>query len=254
MVLSMDRWRGKIAVVTGASSGIGAGIARRLVEEGLLVVGIARRSDLIDKMASELSDKKGKLYSYKADISKGEEIKLAFQWIIENLGPVQVLVNNAGIHYRQTLLDGDPENWKKTLDVNVLALCIATQEATKMMRKIDAEGHVFHINSIGGHSVANLPNMDIYSATKFAVTALTETLRRELQQIKSKIRITSISPGAVDTPIFDEKTRNSQAFNDLIGKHMLQPEDIADAIVYVLSTPPHVQVHELTIKPLNEVL
>ncbi|KAG5895116.1 hypothetical protein JTB14_008553 [Gonioctena quinquepunctata] len=254
MVVSMERWRGKVAVVTGASSGIGAGIAKKLVEEGLIVVGVARRTEPIEKLASELSGEKGKLLSFEADLSKGEDITEAFKWTKENVGPVHILVNCAGIHYRESLLDGDPEHWKKTFDVNVMALCIATKEATTVMREKNIAGHIIHINSIGGHKVPALLNMDVYSGTKFAVTALTETLRLELTGIKSSIRVTSISPGAVDTPIFDEKTRDSQGFKDAVGNNMLKPEDIADAIIYVLSTPPHVQIHELTIKPVNELL
>ncbi|KAG5895115.1 hypothetical protein JTB14_008552 [Gonioctena quinquepunctata] len=254
MVVSMERWRGKVAVVTGASSGIGAEIAKKLVEEGLIVVGVARRTELMEKLASELSGDIGKLFSFKADLSKAEDITEAFKWTKENVGTVHILINCAGIHYRENLLEGDPENWKKTFDVNVMALCIATKEATTVMRRENIAGHIIHINSISGHKVPSLPNMNVYSGTKFAVTALTETLRQELMGIKSKIRVTSISPGVVDTPIFDEKMRESQGFKNLIGNSMLKSEDIADAIIYVLSTPPHVQIHELTIKPLNELL
>ncbi|KAG5895117.1 hypothetical protein JTB14_008554 [Gonioctena quinquepunctata] len=253
MVVSMDRWRGKVAMVTGASSGIGAGIAKKLVEEGLIVVGVARREELIEKLASELYGEKGKLFSFKADLSKEDEITEAFKWTKTNLGPVHILVNCAGVHSWESLLDGNTERWKNSFDVNVVALCIATKEATTVMREENIAGHIIHINSIGGHKVPPLPNMDVYSGTKFAVTALTETLRRELTRIKSSIRITSISPGAVDTPIFD-RTRDTQEFKELIGNNILKTEDIADAVIYVLSTPPHVQIHELTIKPVNELL
>ncbi|KAG5895114.1 hypothetical protein JTB14_008551 [Gonioctena quinquepunctata] len=254
MVVSMERWRGKVAVVTGASSGIGAEIAKKLVEEGLIVVGVARRTELMEKLAFELSGEKGRLFGFKADLSKAEDITEAFKWTKQNVGTVHILINCAGIHYRENLLNGDPENWKKTFDVNVMALCIATKEATTVMREKNIAGHIIHINSVCGHKVPPLPNMNVYSGTKFAVTALTETLRQELVRFKSGIKVTSISPGIVDTPILDENIRDSKGFKELIGNNMLKPEDIADAIIYVLSTPPHVQIHELTIKPVNELV
>ncbi|KAJ3664441.1 hypothetical protein Zmor_000005 [Zophobas morio] len=253
MVLSMDRWVGKVAIVTGASSGIGAAIADALVENGLLVVGVARRNELIEKRAKELSDKKGKLYAFKADLSREDEILSAFKWTEDNLGHVHVLVNNAAFLSEELLTEGNTETWRRGFDINVIALCVATREAVKIMRKNDIKGHIVHINSISGHEVVALPGSNVYSATKFAVTALTETLRQELNTLGSKIRVTSVSPGLV----VSEMTVLAKDISDERRKIMedrpiLQAEDIADGVVYVLSTPEHVQVHELTIKPVGE--
>ncbi|CAG9856729.1 unnamed protein product [Phyllotreta striolata] len=249
MVLSMERWIGKVAVVTGASSGIGAAIAKQLVENGLLVVGVARRVERIEDLAKTLGDKKGKLLAYKADLSNREEIKLLFDWTSDNAGPVAILINNAGIHTRTTIVDGDVEAWKKTIDVNLMATCVASREAISVMRKNNIDGHVININSILGHGIWNSPNMDIYPATKYAVTAFTETLRFELVNLKSKIKVSSVSPGVVDTEIFENMDRSE--FEN-IKKRMLNPEDIADGVVYALSTPPHVLVKEVIIKPVGE--
>ncbi|CAH1119604.1 unnamed protein product [Phaedon cochleariae] len=252
MVLSMERWVGKVAVVTGASSGIGAAIAQMLVENGVIVVGLARRSEEIEKLAKTLSGKKGKLYAVKADLSKEEDIKNAFKWASKNVGPVQILVNNAGIHDKSSLIDGDTDKWRNTININVVALCIATREAIKIMRDNKIEGHIIHINSVAGHKVPSLISVDVYSPSKYAVTALTETLRLEINALKLKVKITSISPGVVDTPIFDEEFRKNEMVKDLLANRSLKPEDISDAAQYALSTPPSVQVHELTIKPLHE--
>ncbi|KAJ3660773.1 hypothetical protein Zmor_005205 [Zophobas morio] len=134
MVLSMDRWRGKVAIVTGASADIGAAIAKQLVEEGLHVVGLARRSERVEDLVKQLEGKKGKLYALKTDISKEKDILKAFKWVSDNLGPVHILINNAGIIQQTNLTEGDTEKWKKIFDTNVLGLCIATREAVKIMK------------------------------------------------------------------------------------------------------------------------
>jgi len=259
MVISMDRWKGKVAVVTGASSGIGAAIVEKLVEAGVTVAGLARRKENVEELAKKLQGKSGKLHAVATDITKEEDIIKAFKWVKDNLGPVHILVNNAGVGRQTNLIEGDTKHWKDVLDTNVMGLCIATREAVKDMRANKADGHIIHINSILGHTVINMPNMNVYPASKHAVTALTETLRQELNSVGSKIKITSISPGLVATDIFEAsatasgKDLSSQQQEFLKVSSILKSEDIADAAIYVLSTPPHVQVHELTIKPVNEM-
>ncbi|XP_068894715.1 farnesol dehydrogenase-like isoform X2 [Tenebrio molitor] len=251
MVISMERWRGKVAIVTGASAGIGAAVAKQLVEEGLQVVGLARRSERVEELAKKLQSKKGKLHAVKADISKEEDILNAFKWTSDNLGPVHILVNNAGIIQQTNLTEGDTEKWKRVLDTNVMGLCIATREAVKVMKSNKIDGHIIHINSVGGHGVPNFPGLNVYPASKHAVTALTETLRQELNHLGLKIKITSVSPGGVDTEI--AQTNNFEITPQIVEAMkqmprlrtkmpMLESEDVADSVLYVLSTPPHVQI------------
>ncbi|KAJ8932631.1 hypothetical protein NQ314_014561 [Rhamnusium bicolor] len=248
MVLSMDRWVGKVAIVTGASSGIGAAIAEQLVEHGLQVVGLARRKERIEQLAEKLIGEKGKLFAIKTDISKEEDILNAFKWVKENLGPVHILVNNAGIGVPKNLTDGDTEDWKKLFQVNVMGPCIATREAVRDMRANNVDGHIIHINSIAGNQILNIPNLNVYSASKFALRALAETLRLELNNLKLKIKITNLSPGAVNTEIIPQEMRESEVFKKLIEeKQFMEGADIADSVIYVLSTPPHVQVKFLNI-------
>ncbi|EFA12017.1 farnesol dehydrogenase [Tribolium castaneum] len=255
MVISMDRWRGKVAIVTGASAGIGAAIVEQLVTEGLQVAGFARRSERVQELAKKLQDKKGKLFAVKVDLTNEEEIIKGFKWVTDNLGPVHILVNNAGVIQPTNLTEGDTKMWKKILDTNVLGLSIATREAVKIMNEKKIDGHIVHINSVAGHTVPNIPNINMYPASKHAVTALTETLRQELNHLGLKIKITSVSPGAVDTEIVQANNfqMNPEMENLMPEKLlMLKSEDIADAVLYALGTPPHVQVHELTIKPVGE--
>uniref|UniRef100_A0A1Y1LM95 Dehydrogenase n=1 Tax=Photinus pyralis TaxID=7054 RepID=A0A1Y1LM95_PHOPY len=251
----MERWRGKVAVVTGASAGIGEAICEQLVNFGLNVVGLARRKELVEEIARKLQrgTNTGKLYAYKADVSKEEDILEAFRWITENVGPVHILVNNAGIMRPGGLLDGTSDGWKEIFDTNVLGLCVATREAIKIMRAHSIDGHVVHINSISGHTIEYFPNLNVYPASKFAVTALTETLRQELNSVGSKIKITSISPTGVDTKINENGglvyPPEMMAVKDTL--RLLDSKDVADAVCYVLGTPPHVQVHELIIRSLQ---
>lgn len=153
-------------------------------------MGLARRKDRIEALALKLSGHKGRLHALKCDMTCESDILEAFKWVKANLGPVSVLVNNAGLSQPNTLIRGNTQMWKTVLDTNVLGLSIATREAVDQMMENGIDGHVIHINSILGHYVAHVPKLNMYSASKFAVTALTETLRQELVNLKSKIRIT----------------------------------------------------------------
>ncbi|EFA05063.2 Dehydrogenase/reductase SDR family protein 7-like [Tribolium castaneum] len=189
----MNRWCGKVAFVTGASAGIGAAIAAKLVEDGLQVVGVARRLDKLQELASKLQNFPGKFHPLQADVTAEEDIIKAFEWVRGHLGTVHVLVNNAGIAKPASLIDGPSEIFRKILDTNVLALTITTKEALKLMRENGDEGHVIHVNSVAGHRVTDVPLMNVYFASKHAVTALAETLRLDLRREGSKIRVTEFS-------------------------------------------------------------
>ena len=151
---------------------------------------MARRSERIEERAKQLSGKKGKLHAIKADLTKEEDIVKVFKWSKENLGPVHILVNNAGKTASANLTEGKTEDWKSVFDLNVIALSIATREAVKIMKENKINGHIVHVNSVLGHQVLNFPGLNVYPASKFAVTALTETLRQELNHQGLKIKIT----------------------------------------------------------------
>uniref|UniRef100_A0A8D8FAF8 Farnesol dehydrogenase n=1 Tax=Culex pipiens TaxID=7175 RepID=A0A8D8FAF8_CULPI len=243
----MDRWTGKVAVVTGASSGIGAAIAKSLASAGMVVVGLARRVERVEALRDDLEDDetRKRLHAVKCDVSKEEEILEAFRWVEENLGGVDVLINNAGVLPETTLVTpGNTEILRQVMDINVMGLVLCSHEAFQSMKKRSVDGHVVHINSISGHVVPNFAKLNIYSASKFAVTALTETMRREFAAEGTKIKVTSISPGATGTDILPPEVKEVMP--------LLEAEDIAAAVLYAVGTSPHVQVHELTIKPIGE--
>ncbi|KAJ9585029.1 hypothetical protein L9F63_020639, partial [Diploptera punctata] len=244
---NMERWAGRVGVVTGTSSGIGASIAEELVKKGLNVVGIARRVERVEQLAKSLKSEKGKLYALKCDVSKESEIIEAFHWIKKNLGGVDILVNNAAVAIQAPMINGQTEQWKAMLDTNVIGLSICTREALKIMKENGVDdGHIIHINSIAGHRLPPSNRSVMYHATKNAVTVLAEGLRRELIKNNSKIKITSVSPGLVETELPPKEYLETMP--------ILAPKDIADGVLYVLGTPPHVQVHELTIKPVGEII
>ncbi|XP_072381562.1 farnesol dehydrogenase-like [Diabrotica undecimpunctata] len=254
MVLSLDRWVGKVAVVTGASAGIGAATCELLVKEGIKVVGLARRKNLLDALAEKLKCLKGSFHGIQTDLTKEEEILAAFKEIKQTFGPVHIVINNAGICNNSTLCYGKTELWKEMLDINILGLLIATREAVQSMLENNIEGHVIHINSVLGHKVPDMVPLNIYPSTKFAVTALTDSLKFELNYRNSKIKVTSISPGATESEFFvrSQIPLDHDQVTASVGEELLKPEDVADAIHYVLSTPPHVQVQEVTIKHVTE--
>lgn len=154
------------------------------------VVGLARRKEKLDELGKTLYGKSGKFYGVKADICDEEDILKAFNWAKENLGPIHILINNAGLGRPTSLIEGDTSDFKKVLDTNVLGLTLCTREAVKDMRNNKIDGHIIHVNSVAGHYVPQVPNMNIYPASKYAVTALTETLRYELNFVGCRIKTT----------------------------------------------------------------
>lgn len=154
------------------------------------MAGVARRVDKVRQLADRLHGKPGELHAFKADITIEKEVVAVFENIANTLGPIHILINSAGLAQATTLVGGDAEKWKRVFDTNVLGLCIATREAIENMRKHGIDGHIVHINSVLGHHVLPVPKFNVYPASKFAVTALTESLRKELVELQSRIKIT----------------------------------------------------------------
>lgn len=192
----MERWVGKVAVVTGASSGIGAEIALDLVKAGMIVVGLARRNNRINELKKNLPiSSLNNLHALKCDVSKEEDVVNAFAWVETNFGCVHVLINNAGILRTTSLVAKfNTKPIREVLDTNVMGVVFCTREAFQLMKKNSVDGHVVLINSISGHKVPYLvgqtSSLNIYPSTKFAITAMTEVLRQEFQAEATKIKIT----------------------------------------------------------------
>ncbi|XP_011142140.1 farnesol dehydrogenase [Harpegnathos saltator] len=244
----MERWVGKIAVVTGASAGIGAAIARSLARQGMTVAGFARRVENMKEIADSLEDSSGKLYPVECDVTKEESVIAAFAWVKDNLGPVNVLVNSAGITKESSLADGSLEEWRSVFDVNVLGLCLCTREAVRAMRETGEDSLVIHVNSLAGERIPFVPGFSAYPASKRAVTGLAQSLRHELAG--TRIRVTSISPGLVATEFMASYSMFSE--EAMMAMPTLNPDDVAAAAIYVLSNPSHVLIQDIVLRPLGE--
>lgn len=169
---------------------------------------------------------------------------------------VDVCINNAGLAHNEPLLSGHTEGWRNMIDVNVLALCICTREACKSMKERNVDdGHIININSMSGHRVCASSDIHFYSATKYAVTALTEGLRQELREAGTHIRATCISPGVVETEFaFRQHSSDPEkAASVYESMKCLKADDIASAVTYVLGAPPHVQIGDVQMRPVEQV-
>jgi len=241
----MQQWKDRVAVVTGASSGIGAAVATALADAGMHVSVWARREE---RLATLAAGSDGRITPQRVDLRDERSVLAAFAAVRAQHGGVDVLINNAGLGFDEPLTTGSTERWREMLEVNVLALCVCTREAVKDMRARGDDGHVLHISSMAAHRVP--PGSGVYSATKYAVRSLTEGMRKELHQLGSGVRISSVSPGFVETEFhagyFGDEERARETYSQY---PVLTPADVAAAVVYALSQPPHVQVHDVLIRP-----
>ena len=244
----MDKWTGRVALVTGASAGIGAAVAKALLEHGMHVIGCGRNIEKLNEFGETLKGK-GTFTPVQCDVSDETSVISMFKVAKTKFGGIDVLINNAGINKDTTLLGGTTDDWKSILDVNVVGLSICAREAFKSMKeKGTDDGYIVNVGSITGHTIPKkTPATHMYAGSKFAVRALTEGLRNEVRDAGTNIRVTHLSPGVVETE-FRYRMQGPERAKKFYGSlRCLQGKDIADAVIYVLGTPPHVQVTELTI-------
>ncbi|CRK89108.1 CLUMA_CG002550, isoform A [Clunio marinus] len=246
----MEKWVGKVAVVTGASAGIGEAITKDFAKLGINVIGLARRSEKIEKFASSLGEVLGIVYAKACDVSDLKSVKETFKWIEETFGTVNILINNAGVGYGVKILDeGDDvtEKLTETIDTNFTGVINCTREAVRLMKLSGDYGMVININDICGHYLPSFEeeSLNVYAPTKFALTALSEVLRRELiEQGNDLIRVSSINPGTVKTEDNDDQ--------DIEELPHIKPEIISDGVQYLLKQPPNVNITQLTMRPVGE--
>jgi 3-oxoacyl-[acyl-carrier protein] reductase len=226
---------GKVAVVTGASKGIGASIARHLAADGAkVVVNYATSKDGADKVVADITRRDGKAVAVQADVAKEGDVRRLFAEAMKAFGRVDILVNNAGIYEFAPLENVTPEHFHKQFNLNVLGLLIATQEAAKQFGP--AGGSVINISSVVATSA--VPQASVYSGTKAAVDAITRSLAKELGP--KKVRVNSVNPGMVETEgthaqgIPESDMRRQVEAQTPLGR-IGQPADIAPAVTFLAS-------------------
>ncbi|NGK82697.1 SDR family oxidoreductase [Staphylococcus aureus] len=225
----------KVAVVTGAGSGIGEAIATLLHEEGVKVILAGRNKDKLQNVANQLAQDSVKVVP--TDVTKKEEVDELIKIAQQTFGGLDIVINSAGQMLSSKITDYQVDEWDSMIDVNIKGTLYTAQAALPTMLE-QSSGHLINIASISGFEVTK--SSTIYSATKAAVYTITQGLEKELA--KTGVKVTSISPGMVDTAI-------TAAYNPTDRKK-LEPQDIAEAVLYALTQPKHVNVNEITVRPV----
>ncbi|MEU0396295.1 SDR family NAD(P)-dependent oxidoreductase [Streptomyces sp. NPDC006208] len=250
------RLEGTVALVTGASSGIGHATALELAREGASVALVGRREDRLTDLAAEISKADGKALVVPADITDAQAAAEAVERTVEGLGRLDTLVNNAGLMLLGPAPGADLNDWRRMIDINLMGLMYTAHAAVPHLVKAAAEeprqvADIVNIGSLAGRNAYAMSA--VYSATKFGVGAFSESLRQELA--RQHVRVSVIEPGSVDTEL---RTHNPAVVQQYIAASLgdidrLQGQDIADTVGYIVTRPRHVAVAELLVRPTEQV-
>jgi NADP-dependent 3-hydroxy acid dehydrogenase YdfG len=241
--MKMQDLNGKVAVVTGASSGIGEAAARLLVQEGVHVVLAARRRERLDVLAAELGSFATVV---ETDVSDRVQVQALFDLVKDRFGGLDLLFNNAGLGINAKFEDSDPDDWKKMIDVNLYGVLNCTQAAIPLLRG-RAGAMICSVSSVGGRY--GVENWSVYSATKFAVGGFHDALRKELGP--ERIRVSVIEPGAVWTEFGENVSEAMKERRQQLDA--LTSENIAQAMIYAFAQPANVLVEEILLRPVLQV-
>lgn len=232
-----EKLMGKTAVVTGASSGIGAAIAKELADNGANVVLAARNKEKLQKVEQEI-DRTDQTMCVKVDVTKRGDVDTLIERVKSQFNQVHIMVNGAGIMGSSSVRAGDVSNWDQMIDLNIKGLLYGIHSVLPDMLE-EQNGHIVNIGSESGIEVEK--RLTVYNATKFAVRSISMGLEKELAQ--TGIRVTNISPGMVETPMTLDSPFES-------GRKKLEPKDIARAVIYAVTQPDYVNVNEVLVRPI----
>ena len=270
----MGKLDGKVAVITGGSSGIGRALAQQMTAEGASVALCGRKQAALDEVVQSITSGGGKAFARTIDVRKDADVAGLIDAAVKEYGRLDVFVNNAGVSYPSNIADGKTEEWREILETNVLALLIGCREAVRAMKANDpAGGHIVNISSVAARATG--PSGQVYSATKHAVNAISEGLRQEVQG--SGIAVTTVMPGGTLTnfarnfpqEVLENAARalgvDPEAENVRQGEYLpaegvarilrdnpgmlLAPDDIANAVMYAVTQPASVHVNEVLVRP-----
>jgi NADP-dependent 3-hydroxy acid dehydrogenase YdfG len=241
---------GQVVAITGASSGIGEATALAAAQAGAAVALAARRTDRIEALAARINGDGGRAIAVTTDVSVEAEANAFVQRTKDELGRLDVLVNNAGLMLLGPIPGADTEEWRRMIDVNVYGVLYATHAAIGGMLE-QGSGHIVNVSSVAGR-VARAGS-GAYNLTKHGIGAFSEALRQEVTG--EGVRVTLIEPGAVATELRDHNRPEiqEQMNQRFAGVEILQSEDIANAIIYVIGQPEHVSINEVLVRPTRQV-
>src|SRR5579862_5382218 len=247
-----ERLDGTVALITGASSGIGEATAQALASQGAAVAILARRKERLDQLAAAIGAQGGHALVIEADITDRAQAQAAVQRTVAELGRLDTVVNNAGLMLLGPAVGAPLEDWESMVALNVQGLLYVTHAAlphliSSAQNAPRQVADLVNISSVAGRVARNGSN--VYNLTKFGVTALSESLRQELAG--RHVRVSAVEPGAVETELVshmrpEARERSMQRF---AGVERLRAEDIADAITYIVTRPRHVAINEMLVRP-----
>ncbi len=250
-----DKLRGKVAIVTGASSGIGEATARALAAEGAHVVVAARRAERLAALVSDIEESGGTALAVPTDVTKRESVEALVRQTLDAFGRLDILVNNAGIMPLSLIRKLHVEEWDRMIDVNIKGVlyCIAACLPSMLDQGGGGGGgHIVNVSSVAGRRP--FPGGTIYSATKFAVRAISQGIHLELSA-KDRIRVVDIEPGVVATELTDHITDEDIATRfetTWADKTRLRASDVSEAILFAVTQPDRVNVNEILVRPTDQ--
>ena len=246
-----DNVTGKVIVITGASSGMGAASARYLADKGASVVLGARRSERIGALAAEIVDGGGKAVAVETDVTSRDDVANLVDTAVATFGRIDVLINNAGLMPLSPLDRLKVDEWDRMIDVNIKGVLHGIAAALPHMRA-QKSGHIINVSSVAGHKL--FTGSAVYSATKFAVRALSDGLREEMAP--HNIRTTIISPGAVRTELLDHISEKDvqQANQEYVGQVGVPAETFARLVAFAINEPDDVGINEILFRPTAQQL
>ncbi|HSG50226.1 MAG TPA: SDR family oxidoreductase [Longimicrobiales bacterium] len=240
-----------MALITGASSGIGEAVARALAEQGTRVALVARRRERLEALAEEIRRSGGEAMVQPADVTDRIALAKAAAAVREEWGGVRILVNNAGIMPLSPMAHLRVEDWERMVDVNVKGVLFGIAAVLPDMLA-EGDGHIVNVGSLAGRRP--FPGGAVYSATKFAVRSLTWGMQLELSAARG-IRVTDVQPGVVDTELTDhipDPELRDGFESGWADRRKLRPADVAAAVLFALTAPPHVNVNEILVRPTDQ--
>jgi len=239
--------QGKVVLITGGGTGLGAETARLLASKGAVVAVAGRRKSKLDEVVAQITNAGGRAGAYQLDVVRKEQVKAVVDAVIADFGKLDVLINNAGLMPIRPMAEVNTDEWDAMIDINIKGVLYGIAAALPVFLAQES-GHFINLSSVAGIKVFS-PGGTVYSGTKFAVRAISEGLRHE---VGSKVRITSIEPGAVDSDLKFSTSGTARSTVMDFYKAAIPASSVARAIAFAVEQPADVDINEIVLRPTAE--